>query len=91
MNKLVIYTSPTCGPCKQLKPTLVEVAQANDIELEVVEASKDTEQEFIAKGIRAVPTVISYKDGYEIGRFTGGKTRTEVIKYLENWGMLVTQ
>jgi thioredoxin-like negative regulator of GroEL len=91
MNKLVIYTSPTCGPCKALKPVLEEVAATNNIALELVDACKETEKDFYDMGIRAVPTVIAFAHGYEIGRFTGQKTRSEIVKYLANWNLTVAQ
>lgn len=88
MNRIVIYTSPTCGPCKQLKPILVELTDANKITLEVVDASDETKVRFIDNGIRAVPTVVCIRDGREYSRFTGIQTQAGIIKYLKNWGML---
>lgn len=91
MSKIVVYTSPTCGPCRQLKPILVELTDSNRIALEIVDASDETKQQFADNGIRAVPTVVYIRNGREYARFVGAQTRTGMMKYLENWDLLISQ
>lgn len=91
MNQLVIYTSPTCGPCKQLKPALIDLAETNGVPLTVIDASEETKPDFQINGIRAVPTVVYIRNGREYARFTGAMTRSEIQKYFQNWGLLVSQ
>lgn len=86
-KEIVIYTSPTCGPCKQLKPALEAQAASRGFPLRIVEASFETQEEFITAGVRVVPTVIVLADGKEAGRFTGARTPAQLEEQLVNWGL----
>ena len=69
--EVLIYTSPTCGPCKQLKPHLIELAIRNKFHLRTIEASMETQHAFIEAGVRAVPTIVVLEGGVEKARRTG--------------------
>ncbi len=62
-----------CGPCRAMEPVLERVADdfAGQVDLVRVEAGEDTDQ-VSELGVMGVPTLISYRDGVEIGRVTGG-------------------
>jgi thioredoxin-like negative regulator of GroEL len=80
--QVLIYTSPTCGPCKTLKPILFELAEQKDFNCIAVEASPATQKEFLDLGIRTVPTVLVLDDDHkEVSRFSGAKSKAE----LETW------
>lgn len=87
--QVLIYTSPTCGPCKTLKPILFELAEQKDFNCTAVEASPATQAEFLDLGIRAVPTVIVLDDDHkEVGRFSGAKGKVDLEKWLAAAGVL---
>lgn len=73
-KKVVIFTSPTCGPCKRLKPELAEQAEKRGFEFEIVELSDETRPKFVEKGIRNVPVTMLYEDGEEVDRKVGSFT-----------------
>lgn len=56
--KITIYTSPTCGPCKQIKPLLFRAAVERDWTVEEV----DVVMEGAPEGVTAVPTVRIYDE-----------------------------
>ena len=81
--EVIIYTSPTCGPCKQIKPHLIELAMRHKFHLRTVEASMETQHAFVEAGIRAVPTIVIAEDGKEVARHTGAATRALLEAFLK--------
>lgn len=58
--QITIYTSPSCGPCKRLKPVLFKAAVGMDWTVE----EHDVVMEGVPEGITAVPTVrVHQEDG----------------------------
>lgn len=69
---IVDVWSPTCAPCRQLVPVLIEVATKYDGQVRVAELSTAAEPRLLAElGVRATPTILVFKDGEELGRMTG--------------------
>ena len=64
----VIFTSATCGPCKELKPK-IEATGRKVFEIDAGE-SRDLA---VGLGVRAAPTVRIYKDGEILLQFVGDK------------------
>ena len=42
MKKLIIFTSPTCGPCQLFKPQVKEAASKLDIEYTEIDVTTDS-------------------------------------------------
>ncbi len=73
---VVVFTSPTCGPCKQLKPKL----EALGVEILVVDAGTHREIA-VEQFVRAAPTTRIYKDGAVV--FTAQGDKPEVIEQIK--------
>ena len=58
--KLIYFSAPWCGPCRQLGPIMDEVAQEVTVQKVNVDNSPDMASHY---GIRNVPTVVAI-DGY---------------------------
>lgn len=86
-KKVVVFTSPTCGPCKRLKPELIAQAELRGFELEIVELSVDTRPRFDEYGIRAVPVTMLVEDGAEVERVPGQLSAASVEAKLIGWGL----
>lgn len=77
MINIVDFYSPNCAPCALIKKELEGLDN-----VEYVNVMDDFEKA-LEFNIRKSPTVIFLKDGEETARFTGFKTREEILSYLE--------
>lgn len=75
---LVDFWAEWCGPCKQLAPTVQEIANENP-SLTVckmdVDANRDTAVKY---GIRSIPTLMLFKDGEAVGTEIGALTKQQL-------------
>ena len=67
--KLIYFSAPWCGPCRQLGPIMDEVAQQATVQKVNVDNSPDMASHY---GIKNIPTVIAVDSfGNERGRKVG--------------------
>jgi thioredoxin 1 len=76
---LVDFWAPWCGPCKMVAPTLNEIAETeNDITIGKVNV--DHNQDLAKKyKVRNIPTMVIFKNGVEVGRIVGVKTKKSIL------------
>ena len=61
---LIDFLAEWCGPCKQLAPTVEEVANEMVGSVKVCKMDVDSNQELaIQYGVRSIPTLIIFKNG----------------------------
>jgi len=82
---LVIFSSPSCGPCHVLKPQLKRVIKELDGAVLGVEIDIDKDQD-IAKqaGINGTPTVQLFKEKLLKKQWQGVKQRSEFKEAIKN-------
>ena len=68
MKKLIYFTAPWCGPCRQLGPIMQELSSQVVIQKVDVDTNPDLAQQY---GVRNVPTVIFTSEGVEVTRKVG--------------------
>lgn len=80
---LVDFWAPWCGPCKMAGPELDAVdAEVGDKAI-VAKINIDEMTGLTTRyNIKAVPTFIVFRDGKETSRFTGFKTRKDLLAAL---------
>ena len=80
MNKLLCFTAEWCGPCKALKPTLLELEQDRLVYYDIDEYPDKR----AAYEVRAVPTLILVSpDGAELDRVMGSQPLSKLQDLLD--------
>ena len=80
--KAFLFTSPSCGPCKVMKPLIVEAAAEADVSLEIVES--DNTEMFAYWQVTSVPTLLlAYPIGFELKRLVGTKTKKDIEDFFK--------
>lgn len=78
---LVDFWASWCMPCKMMAPVLNETAEALGNTAKIGKLDVDSNRESSAKyGVRSIPTLILFKNGKEINRFVGIKTKDFLIR-----------
>lgn len=77
---LVDFYADWCGPCKMLSPIMEEIAK----EYAVYKVNVDDESELAREyGIMSIPCVIVFKEGKEINRSIGLKSKDEILDLIK--------
>ena len=77
---LVDFYADWCGPCKMLSPIMEEIAK----EVNVYKINVDNDQELAQEyGIMSIPCVIAFKDGKEVNRSVGLKSKSEILEMVK--------
>lgn len=80
----VLYTSPTCGPCRTLKPILSKVIEEFAENVHFVEIDIEEDQEIAeAAGIMGTPCVQFFKNKEMIRTVSGVKMKKEYREFIE--------
>lgn len=83
---IVDFWAEWCAPCKQIAPTLKELADEYGDRVKVVKMDIDSNPKTPGDyGIRAIPTILSFKDGKVVDQLQGARPKKdfeEAIKKL---------
>lgn len=72
MATMYFFTSPTCGPCKSVKPVIAELTEDHSkIQWISVDTTADPAHIAATYKVTHVPTMVAVHNGVEVGRHTG--------------------
>jgi len=78
---LVDFWAPWCGPCRIQGPILEQVAQSVKGRAHIAKVNVDDVGSLAGRfGIRSIPTLILFKNGNEVRRFTGVQSQKTLIE-----------
>ncbi len=80
---LVDFFAEWCPPCRKLGPTLEAVAEELDGRITIVKVNVDSSSLASQFGVMNIPTMILFKDGQEVARMVGNKSKQALIKDLD--------
>jgi thioredoxin reductase (NADPH) len=83
---MVKYISPTCGPCRTLKPILDKVVEEYEGKIHFVEIDIDAEPEIADMGqVIGTPTVQIFKNQEMVKEFKGVKQKSEYKQVIDQY------
>jgi thioredoxin 2 len=75
---LIDFTSTTCMPCHMMSPIVESLARRRAGDIVVLKVNTERQAELAgAFKIKAVPTFVVMKKGYELGRISGAMPETD--------------
>jgi thioredoxin 1 len=83
---LVDFYAEWCGPCKMMKPILLDVAERIGDKATIISVDIDKEKELATKHrIQSVPTLMIYKNGKQLWRQSGIISANALTKLLKDY------
>ncbi len=80
---LVNYSAVWCGPCQELKPTILKIQKREANKVKVVRLDADENKNLLQqKKISQIPKLSLYKKGKEIWSHTGMISEAELMKQI---------
>jgi thioredoxin 1 len=81
---LVDFWAPWCGPCRSIAPVIGELSGDYEGKLKVVKCNVDDNPKTpLRYGIRAIPTLIIFKNGNVSEQITGAVAKSQITAAID--------
>ena len=82
---LVDFWAEWCGPCRQIAPTLDEIAREMDGKLKIAKINIDENPSTPSRyGVRAIPTLMIFKGGQQVGQQVGVVPKSKLVDWIKS-------
>ena len=80
---IIDFYADWCGPCKMMSPIIDEIAGELQEKAKVGKINVDENQDLAMEyGIMSIPTLIIFKQGKEVKRLLGVRSKSELLEEL---------
>ena len=82
---LLDFWAEWCGPCKQIGPSLEEIALEQNATLTVAKMNIDENPETPTKlGVRGIPTLMLFRDGEVVATKVGALSKDTLLEWVNS-------
>lgn len=81
---LVDFYADWCGPCRMLSPVIEDLSKELDGKVKIFKVNVDKDEALSDNfNIFTIPALVVFKDGKEVSRATGYKTKEKILEMLK--------
>ncbi|MFH0896141.1 MAG: thioredoxin [Bacteroidota bacterium] len=82
---LVDFWASWCMPCKMMAPVLNEVANEAQEQVKICKLNIEENSRMASHyGVRSIPTILLFRNGKEVSRIVGVKSKEYLLQQLHN-------
>ena len=81
---VVDFWAEWCGPCRQIAPYIKDLATRYGDRVQIAKLDVDANPATAGRfGIRAIPTVLAFRNGQVVGQLQGARPRADFEAFVE--------
>jgi thioredoxin 1 len=81
---VVDFWAEWCGPCRAIAPIIKDLAERYGDRVQIAKVDVDANPAIAGKfGIRAIPTVLAFRNGQVVGQLQGARPRADFEAFVE--------